>query len=765
VRLVLVTGIAALFAFVLSTRGVSPAKHHGEPDVIDAETQAGHDRMVAILEEIERTTDEENVFLGAGQVEALRARLAATGDDAPPEELWRALYQCAWQESKAGHERETIDLLERADSIAAEWPGVFPERALALVKYRLGVAYLRLGETENCCARRSPDSCILPFRDGAIHTQVEGSTRAAAAFADVAARVPAGSAMGLKARWLLNVAHMTLGDWPDGVPPELRMPEVPFASGSPFPRFLNVAASLGVDTVTLAGGAIAEDFDGDGDLDLMTSSWDPSAPMRLMMNEGERGFVDRTVGSGLEGLTGGLNLVQADYDNDGDCDVYVLRGAWLGPAGRHPNSLLRNRGDGTFVDVTFAAGLGERFFPTQTAAWGDYDLDGDLDLYVGAEGGEDLGAQLVGQDGTPQGPEPAQLFRNDGDGTFTDVARDAGVENLRFAKGVVWGDYDGDRYPDLYVSNLGAENRLYRNRGDGTFEDVALRLGVEGPESSFPAWFWDYDNDGDLDLYVAMFNGGGNSLAYVVASYLDAKVEGGETPCLYRNDGGEFTEVAAELGVDRVSLTMGANFGDLDGDGWLDFHLGTGYPDYEALMPNVMYRNRGGHGFSDVTQAGGFGHLQKGHGVVFADLDNDGDQDVFSQLGGAFPGDTYADALYSNPGFGHHWIALDLVGMRSNRSAIGARIRVDVVEHGQRRSIHRMVNSGGSFGCNPMRQNIGLGEAERIERLEVWWPATDRRQVFEDVPRDGFFRVVEGDDDLEALAVAAHPFPAGTSLP
>ena len=127
---------------------------------------------------------------------------------------------------------------------------------------------------------------------------------------------------------------------------------------------------------------------------------------------------------------------------------------------------------------------------------------------------------------------------------------------------------------------------------------------------------------------------------------------------------------------------MGANFGDLDNDGWLDFYLGTGYPDYEGLIPNVMYRNRGGTGFADVTTAGGFGHLQKGHGVSFADLDNDGDQDVFEQMGGAYPGDGFADVLFENPGFGNHWIAVKLVGARSNRSAIGARIRVEIVERG-----------------------------------------------------------------------------------
>ena len=198
---------------------------------------------------------------------------------------------------------------------------------------------------------------------------------------------------------------------------------------------------------------------------------------------------------------------------------------------------------------------------------------------------------------------------------------------------------------------------------------------------------------------------------------------------------------------------MGANFGDLDNDGYLDFYLGTGYPPNDSLMPSVMYRNRNGKGFSDVTYAGGFGHLQKGHGVFFADLDHDGDQDVFEQMGGAFPEDRSDNVLYENPGFGNHWITVKLVGVRSNRSAIGARIRADVVEDGMPRSIYRHVNSGGSFGGNPLRQTIGLGGATRIERLEVFWPTTDLTQTLTDLPIDRIVQIVEGQQSYEVLTL------------
>ena len=171
-------------------------------------------------------------------------------------------------------------------------------------------------------------------------------------------------------------------------------------------------------------------------------------------------------------------------------------------------------------------------------------------------------------------------------------------------------------------------------------------------------------------------------------------------------------------------------------------------------MPNLMYRNRDGRGFSNVTYAGGFGHLQKGHGIAFADLDHDGDQDVFEQMGGAFPGDRFGNALYENPGFGNRWITVELRGVRSNRSAIGARIRAVVIDDtGGRRSIYRHVNSGGSFGGNPLRQTLGLGRASRLERLEVFWPATGLTQTFADVPLDGIIRIVEGEASYSTLAL------------
>ena len=426
----------------------------------------------------------------------------------------------------------------------------------------------------------------------------------------------------------------------------------------------------------------------------------------------------------------------------------VLRGAWAGVDGRHPNSLLRNQGDGTFLDVTFTAGLGQVHYPSQTAAWADYDNDGDLDLYIGNESTDDLMA-------------PSQLFQNQGDGTFADVASDAGVTNHRYAKGVAWADCDGDRWPDLYVSNLKQPNRLYRNQGDGTFVDRAPALGVAEPRASFSTWFWDFDNNGILDLYVSAYAG---TVAHIAADYLDLAARPLELARLYRGDGrGGFTDVAQACNLVRPTKPMGANFGDIDGDGYVDFYLGTGDTDYAELMPNVFYHNQRGQRFVDATFASGLGHLQKGHAVAMADLDHDGDLDIFEQMGGAYRGDGYVDALYENPGFDNHWLAVEVEGTQSNRSGLGTRLRVDVVIGSVEYSLYRWVGSGGSFGGNPLRQFWGLGRAERIARLVVHWPASDLEQIFEDVPMDAIIKVVEGKEQFEQLELKSFTFATETA--
>src|SRR5207247_1674767 len=365
-------------------------------------------------------------------------------------------------------------------------------------------------------------------------------------------------------------------------------PPSTFESKQDIGRFEDVAPALGLDTFNMAGGVIMDDFDNDGFLDLVTSSLDPCMPLNFFRNEGNGTFTARASASGLSKQLGGLNLAQVDYNNDGWLDIYVMRGGWE-PAMR--KSLLKNNGDGTFTDVTRESGLAIPATSSQTAAWLDFDNDGNIDLFVGNESA------------------PSQLFHNNGDGTFADVAHKAGVDRVAFTKGVVAGDYDNDGYPDLYVSNMGEENFLYHNNRNGTFTDVARQLHVEKPIWSFPVWFFDYDNDGWLDLFVSSYS---YSLIDVARSYLKVPVQT-ETLKLYRNTGkGSFQDVTEEVGLARVFMPMGANFGDVDNDGFLDFYLGTGSPSYGALVPNVLFRNQDGKHFVDITASSGTGHLQKG---------------------------------------------------------------------------------------------------------------------------------------------------------
>ena len=196
---------------------------------------------------------------------------------------------------------------------------------------------------------------------------------------------------------------------------------------------------------------------------------------------------------------------------------------------------------------------------------------------------------------------------------------------------------------------------------------------------------------------------------------------------------------------------MGANYGDLDNDGWLDFYLGTGEPTLWVVVPNQMLRNVGGQTFTDVTFAGGFGHLQKGHGVAFGDLDNDGDQDLFHQLGGFYVGDAFSNALFENPGSEAAWITLRLVGTEANRFGVGARIQVRVTGPRGERSIHLLAGSGGSFGGSSMQQEIGLGDAERIDEITLRWPGSGTVQHFTEVAPNHVSRAIEDQPHLELV--------------
>ncbi len=705
-----------------------------------------------------RLSESGDPYFGTRQLDYLLGQLESPVYDT---DTWRLtiLRQLAFHRLRLGQVDESISLLTEAVELAERSMPDSRDRLDALEE--LAVAYMKRGEIQNCVSPEGRLVCALPLDPEYAHEDSDSVSRAIEILEDLLVldfdKLSTGETDNVRRRWLLNIAHMARGTYPAGVDEEFRVPPSAFEPEHELGgRFREVAADIGIYSVDLAGGAIVEDFDNDGLLDIVTSSWDPSQSLRLYLNDGSGRFVERTSVAGLSDQTGGLNIVQTDYDNDGWMDILVMRGGWLMSNGQMRMSLLRNDGDGTFSDVTHESGLATPPVPSQSAAWADYDNDGDLDLFSCNESmpetSEDGAAMIF----------PSQLFENDGSGVFTDVARQAGVANMRYCKGSAWGDYDNDGDLDLYVSNYAYENRLYRNDGNGTFTDVAPELGVTEPVESFPTWFWDYDNDGWLDLFVA---GYARDIDSVAADYMGLPSDGAR-PRLYRNTGAAlrqapaaadsqqgawFDDVTAQVGLDDVNQGMGANFGDFDNDGFLDIYLGTGFPAFNALAPNVAYRNDGGTLFSNVTFSAGLGHIQKGHGIAFGDLDRDGDQDIFMQVGGFYPSDGFVNSLYVNPGSGNRWTSIRLIGTQSNRAAIGARIRVDVTTSGGTRATHAVVGSGGSFGASSLEQEIGLGRAESIESVEIWWPASGTRQRFEGVPLDTAIEIVEGEDGYRVV--------------
>lgn len=650
------------------------------------------------------------------------------------------------EQLRVGKSEDAIDDLEALVKLVDQQTPEVPKQIQAQIHQKLALAYLRLGEQQNCVGMHSALSCVFPLRGSAVHQQQRGAEGAVREYTKVLELNP-GSNL---ARWLLNIAYMQLGRYPEGVPKQWLISENLFASDYNVGYFPDVAAIAGIHAMELSGGAIVEDFDGDGLLDVMISSSGPLDPMHFFHNNGDGTFTDRTKEAGLADEVGGLNLVLTDYNNDGHPDVLVLRGAWWGKFGMYPLSLLRNNGDGTFDDVTEEAGL-LTAGPTQTAAWADYDGDGWLDLFVGHES-KDSEVHLC------------QLFHNNHDGTFTLVktpGADAGQmgSNLGFVKGVAWGDYNNDGRPDLYVSTMFGQSYLFRNDGprdpahpsasDWKFTDVTEQAGLGGKRYTFPTWFFDYDNDGWLDIFAGGYST--TSMEDVGAFELNKPNQASVSHLFHNNHDGTFIDMPKALGLDRAIMVMAANFGDLDNDGWLDVYLGLGEPSYEALLPKRMFRNDHGRRFQDVTTSGGFGNLQKGHGIAFADIENNGNEDVFEELGGAFPGDLFMPALYRNPGHANHSVTLMLQGVRSNRAAYGARIKVTIEENGHERSIYREVGAVSSFGGNPMRQHIGIGAATSVRSIEILWPASGIRQVFRDVAADRAYRIREDAGQLEVV--------------
>jgi hypothetical protein len=628
-------------------------------------------------------------FLSAEQESARRSR--------SPFDVMQAQFALAQLHAYDG--RMDLALVEYQHAYETARAGV--PAALLRMEEALGVAHLHKAGMDNDTHRAPGDLCLFPLRSGQAYAKTGDMKRAIEHFQRFLKQRPDD----LEVRWLLNLSYMAIGRYPDAVPPAYLIPPASISSSEDVGRFRDVAPRTGLAIVSTAGGLIVDDFAGTGRFDVVTSNFDSCGPMHYFRNNGDGTFTERTSQAGLAGQLGGLNMMQTDYNNDGCKDILLLRGGWEVAQRR---SLLRNNCDGTFTDVTVASGLARPATSSQTAAWADINNDGWLDLFVGNE------------------ESASQLFLNKGGTTFEDISRAAGVDRVAFTKGISAADYDNDGFVDFYVSNFKGQNFLYRNNRDNTFTDMARAAGVPGPGHGFATWFFDYDNDGWSDIFATSYF---TSVDESVRTYVGL-AHNAATLKLYKNLGdGSFRDVTSEVGLDKVFMPMGANFGDLDNDGFLDIYLGTGNPSYASVLPNVLLRNKEGKSFVDVTASSGTGELHKGHGVAFADLDNDGDEELVAEIGGATPGDSHPLRLFENPGHGHDWLSLRLVGVKTNRAAFGARITLTVENEGRgTRSIHRIVGSGGTFGASPLEQHIGLGKSARIVELEVWWPASNTRQ-------------------------------------
>lgn len=607
--------------------------------------------------------------------------------------------------------------------------------------YVKGLVYLRYGEVQNCIGMHNSESCIWPLSKEAQSQLKEGPEKAIESYTKCLEYDP----QNLSAMWLLNLAYMQTGGYPDQVPTQWLVPESSFKSEYDVPKFKNVAIDLGVDNPNMCGGVILDDFNRDGLIDIFTCGWGLKERCFLLLNKGDGTFDDVSAKAGIDKYPGGLMIQQTDYNNDGWLDVWISRGAWYSEFGILPSSMLRNNGDSTFTDVTYEVGLWSTN-PSQASTWADFNNDGWLDLYIGNE------ASRKGDK-----KNDCKLFLNDGTGKFKDVAKETKTNFNGFVKGVTTGDYDNDGDPDIYLSVNSAENILFRNdteRGSKKlkFTNVTAEAGVSGPVQSFPCWFFDYNNDGWLD--IMNFSYGANvSDDDIPAEYMGKEMRGDKTALYVNNQDGTFTNKTEELGLAKRSfLVMGSSYGDFDMDGWIDFYVGTGKPDMRSLTPNRLFRNAEGKYWQEVSTAAGVGVLQKGHEISFADLNNDGYPELFAQMGGAYEASGFYDCLFANPAtFGNNWISIDLIGTKSNKIARGARVKVTVTENGKDRDIYEWVTSGSSFGANSLRQEVGLGKATAIKQVEISWPTTGEKQVFTDMEMNKHYKVTEGNSQYVIL--------------
>ena len=509
-------------------------------------------------------------------------------------------------------------------------------------------------------------------------------------------------------------------------------------------EFVDVTETAGIDFThvdgrsgekyfveSLGSGAAFFDYDSDGDPDLyfvngarLPGYHTTNTPInRLFQNNGDGTFTDVTEKAGVGDFGYGHGCAVGDYNNDGNPDLYVTNFG--------PNVLYRNNGDRTFTNVTAEAKVGDPKW-SSSCAFADYDRDGDLDLYVvnyiefNLEenpwcGPKEKGIRAYCEPNNFSGL-PDTLYRNNGDGTFTDVTRETGIYNpTGKGLGVVWGDYDNDGFPDIYIANDSTENFFYWNKGDGTFEEVGFMLGVAmsetgAEENGMGTAFGDLDNDGWLDL--------------IVTNYQD------QANTLYLNDkNGFFTDVSTVSKTGAVSfpyLGWAAEFIDYDNDGWQDLFVANGHvhDNLEEIgqagtygQRNLLFRNSCDGTFSEISQqlGTGMGLEDVSRGSAFADYDLDGDIDILVTNSNSPP-----RLLRNDGGNTNNWLIVKLKGKAGSTDAIGARVAVRAGGVSQTKE----VRSGSGYLCqNEFKLHFGLGASSTVESIDIQWPRGGKQQV------------------------------------
>ena len=442
------------------------------------------------------------------------------------------------------------------------------------------------------------------------------------------------------------------------------------AQGTGPMSFENVAITAGVAKAGDPGAVAWLDVDGDGDEDLFVATLSKN---RLFRNDGGR--FTKMRGTGLEkGSAFSFGVAVGDYDNDGRLDLFVAN---LGM----PNKLYRNEGDWRFRDVTRDANVGGGSANSYSAAFADFDRDGFVDLYVA--------------NGSQQQPGRNFLYRNLGNGRFEEIADGAGVAGNESSLGCAWADYDDDGWPDLFVANFAGPDRLYRNDGDGTFSDRTTRAGVADAGNGAGAAWGDYDNDGHVDLYVFNTN------------------SGAAADRLYRNNGdGTFADATQAAGLRENGDGEAVVWGDFDNDGWLDLYL-VNRSDFTSQR-NRLFRNLGNGRFVDATSVAGVMGSGAGQPAAAADFDGDGALDIYV---GNLP--KKKEELFRNRGGGGSWLVVRLEGRQSNRAAIGARV---TVEAGGLTMTREISSSSGRSSQNQLGAHFGLGDASEADSVVIRWP-------------------------------------------